>query len=110
MVNTSGSLSCVAGIVTGKSLFDSSEAAIKRVMDVNTTAHFWTIREFVPAMIKRNSGSVIAVSSMAGMTGTANLNDYCASKYAVVGLMESLEGQLYNEGARYPKCMCSGPP
>lgn len=68
MVGTSGSLSCVAGIVTGKSLFDSSEAAIKRVMDVNTTAHFWTIREFVPAMIKRNSGSVIAVSSMAGMT------------------------------------------
>ncbi|KNB41867.1 epidermal retinol dehydrogenase [Blastocystis sp. subtype 4] len=91
-----------AGIVTGKSLFDSSETAIKRVMEVNTMSHFWTIREFVPAMLERNCGTVVAVSSMAGMVGTANLNDYCASKYAVVGLMESLSGQVYNEKKTYP--------
>ena len=66
-------------------------------MDVNTNSHFWTIREFVPDMLERNSGCVVAVSSMAGLVGTANLNDYCASKWAVVGLMESLAGQIYNE-------------
>ncbi|KAK8820136.1 hypothetical protein WA577_006203 [Blastocystis sp. JDR] len=93
-----------AGIVTGKSIFNSSEAAIERIMDVNTNAHFWMIREFVPDMMERNSGSVVAISSMAGMVGTANLNDYCASKYAVVGLMESLEGELYNEGKRGVHC------
>ena len=65
-------------------------------------SHFWTIREFVPAMLERNCGTVVPVSSMAGMVGTANLNDYCASKYAVVGLMESLSGQVYNEKKTYP--------
>lgn len=90
--------------MTGKSIFNSSEAAIERIMDVNTNAHFWMIREFVPDMMERNSGSVVAISSMAGMVGTANLNDYCASKYAVVGLMESLEGELYNEGKRGVHC------
>ena len=71
-------------------------------MAVNTTAHFWMIREFVPSMLERNSGSIVAVSSMAGFAGTARLNDYCASKFAVIGLMESLEGQIYNEGKTYP--------
>ena len=67
-------------------------------------SHFWTIREFVPAMLERNSGSVVAIASMAGMVGTANLNDYCASKFAVVGLMESLSGQVYNEGKTGVHC------
>lgn len=77
---------------------------IKKVMEVNTMSHFWTIREFVPAMLERNSGSVVAIASMAGMVGTANLNDYCASKFAVVGLMESLSGQVYNEGKTGVHC------
>lgn len=85
-------------------MFDSSDSMIKKVMEVNTMSHFWTIREFVPAMLERNSGSVIAISSMAGMVGTANLNDYCASKFAVVGLMESLSGQVYNEGKTGVHC------
>lgn len=104
----------IAGIVTGKSLFESSDVSIERVMAVNTNSHFWTIREFVPAMLKRlpylaflrrrNSGSVVAVSSMAGMVGTARLSDYCASKFAVLGLMESLSGQIYNEGKTGVHC------
>ena len=88
----------IAGIVTGKSLFNSSEKQVNLIMDVNTNSHFWTLREFVPDMLERNSGSIVAVSSMAGLVGTANLNDYCASKHAVVGLMESLAGQIFNEG------------
>ena len=104
MVVPSFAASCLAGIVSGKSIFNSSEASIERIMNVNTNAHFWMIREFVPDMMERNSGSVVAVSSMAGMVGTANLNDYCASKYAVVGLMESLEGELYNEGKTGVHC------
>ena len=85
-------------------MFDSSDSMIKKVMEVNTMSHFWTIREFVPAMLERNSGSVVAIASMAGMVGTANLNDYCASKFAVVGLMESLAGQVYNEGKTGVHC------
>ena len=55
-------------------------------------------------LIVRNRGSVVAVASMAGLAGTANLNDYCASKFAVVGLMESLSGQVYNEGKTGVHC------
>ena len=39
-------------------------------------------------------GHVVAISSAAGHVGTAKLTDYCASKFAVVSFMESLEAEL----------------
>lgn len=45
-------------------------------------------------MLENNYGHVIALSSMAGMVGIRNLVPYCASKFAVRGLMESLREEL----------------
>lgn len=53
----------------------------------------------MPSMVKNNHGHVVALSSMAGIMGIANLVPYCGSKFAVRGIMESLSEEL-REDAR----------
>jgi NADP-dependent 3-hydroxy acid dehydrogenase YdfG len=43
-------------------------------MDVNTTAHFWTAKAFLPEMIKENKGHLVTIASAAGTTGKENAN------------------------------------
>jgi all-trans-retinol dehydrogenase (NAD+) len=40
-----------AGIVTGKPILESEDAEIRRTFDINTLAHFWTVRAFLPGML-----------------------------------------------------------
>ena len=50
-----------AGVVSGKNIFELKDEEIKRTIDINTTSHFWTIREFLPEMVKQNFGSIVTV-------------------------------------------------
>jgi short-subunit dehydrogenase len=56
-----------AGIVSGKSILDSSDFMIKKTLEVNTLSHLYTIRDFLPDMIKLNHGHVVTISSLAGI-------------------------------------------
>ncbi|RWS23589.1 Short-chain dehydrogenase/reductase family 16C member 6-like protein [Leptotrombidium deliense] len=79
-----------AGIVSGKNILQLSEEEIVRTFQVNTLSHFWTIKAFLPSMIECNNGHIVSVSSVAGLSGAASLSDYAASKFAAIGLQESL--------------------
>lgn len=83
-----------AGIMPTRNLLDHTPEDIKRIFDINVMAHFWTLQAFLPSMIQRNYGHVVALSSIAGVFGLANLVPYCASKFAVRGLMEALHEEL----------------
>ena len=87
-----------AGIVTGKTLLECSDAAIERTFQVNTLALFWTVRAVLPAMLERGRGHVVTIASAAGLGGTSRLTDYCASKFAAVGFDESLRLELKRLG------------
>jgi len=87
-----------AGIVTGRKFMDCTDEAIVATFDVNSMSHFWTIREFLPEMRKRNHGHIVGIASIAGLVGLVGAVDYCASKFAVVGLMESLRRELLSSG------------
>jgi all-trans-retinol dehydrogenase (NAD+) len=63
-------------------------------MNINTTAHFWAVREFLPEMINKNHGHVVTIASIAGWVGVRGLADYCASKFGAVGFDESLRFEL----------------
>ncbi|QDP98870.1 SDR family oxidoreductase [Microlunatus elymi] len=87
-----------AGVVAGKQLLDATEEAIERTFRVNTLALFWVTRAFLPGMIARGDGTVVTVSSAAGMVGVARQTDYSASKFAAFGFAESLRGELRKHG------------
>ena len=86
-----------AGIVNGKRLLQMHDESICNLMNVNVVSHFWTLKAFLPHMKSTNSGHIVSVASMAGITGACNMTDYCASKYAAVGLMDALGYELHVE-------------
>ena len=86
-----------AGIVSGKKLLNSADHMMSLTMDVNATAHFWTLKSFLPAMMQHNRGHIVTIASGAGLTGAAGLVDYCASKHAAVGLTESILMEIYQQ-------------
>lgn len=97
-----------AGIVSGKKFFDVSDDMADLTFKVNTAAHFWTIKAFVPEMMKKNKGHIITIASGAGLFGVAGLMDYCASKFGAVGIHEALTSELSNlklDGV-HTTCVC----
>ncbi|MDC9580367.1 SDR family NAD(P)-dependent oxidoreductase [Xenorhabdus sp. PR6a] len=65
-----------------------------RVMDVNALGVVNTALAFLPAMLERNEGVFIAISSGWGRSPAWGLGPYCASKFAVEGIIGSLNGDL----------------
>ncbi len=84
--------------MAGKPLLENSEGAIAKTFEVNTVAHFWTVRAFLPGMIQRNHGHVVTIASASGMVGVAGLADYAASKWGAFGFDESLRVELKRKG------------
>lgn len=87
-----------AGIVSGTSVLATSDDKIKLTFDVNVLAHFWTIKAFMPEMILKRSGHIVNIASLAGHSGMNKLVDYCSSKFAAVGLDDSLKVELAVQG------------
>ncbi|NXJ29664.1 RDHE2 dehydrogenase, partial [Dicrurus megarhynchus] len=83
-----------AGIVVGKRFLDSPDSLVEKTMEVNTMAHFWTYKAFLPAMIAANHGHLVSIASTAGLSGVSRLSDYCASKFAAVGFAESVDMEM----------------
>lgn len=83
-----------AGIVIGKRFLDSPDSLLEKTMEVNTMAHFWTYKAFLPAMIAANHGHLVSIASCAGLCGTSQASDYCASKFAAVGFAESIDIEM----------------
>lgn len=83
-----------AGVVSGKSLLDIPDEQIQRSLEINVHSLFWMIKAFLPSMIERGRGHIVTIASAAGLIGVPRLTDYCASKFAAVGLDESLRVEL----------------
>ena len=80
-----------AGVLSWGRLFEMSEEQWDTVIDVNLTGTWQTIRAAVPAMIEAgNGGSIIIVSSSAGLKATPGNGHYSASKHGMTALTNSL--------------------
>ncbi|XP_071496070.1 protein dhs-3-like isoform X2 [Diadema antillarum] len=98
-----------AGIVTGKKLLECPDRLIRKTMDLNINAHFWTLKSFLPHMLEKNHGHVVTIASLAGYLGVSGLVDYCASKFAAVGLDDALFNELHYTKKTGVKCTCVCP-
>ncbi|KAG6336597.1 hypothetical protein ID866_2506 [Astraeus odoratus] len=83
-----------AGVVQGKLILDLKPQDITQTFGVNTFAHFWTLKAFLPKMIERKSGHIVTLASVMGLVGSAQMTDYSASKAAVINMHESLRYEL----------------
>ncbi|XP_032935043.1 17-beta-hydroxysteroid dehydrogenase type 1 [Catharus ustulatus] len=83
-------LVCNAGVGLMGPLETCSDQAMKTLFDVNLFGAVRTIQAFLPAMKSRRAGRIIVSSSIGGVQGLPFNAVYCASKFAVEGLCESL--------------------
>jgi len=88
-----------AGVVSGKSLLEIPDEQIETSLRVNIHSLFWMIKAFLPGMLERDRGHIVTIASAAGLIGVPRLTDYCATKFAAVGLDESLRVELRQRGA-----------
>jgi 3-oxoacyl-[acyl-carrier protein] reductase len=79
-----------AGVAFNKRLVDTSEQEWDQTINTNLKGSFLLAKAVLPYMIKRKSGVIINVNSGAGKAGFSNLSAYCASKFGLQGLAESL--------------------
>ena len=88
-----------AGIISYNLTWEIPEPAWDTVIDTNLKGVWNTFRATVPAMIEQQTGgSIIAVSSVAGLKGYALMSHYTASKFAVVGMVKVLALELAEHG------------
>jgi 3-oxoacyl-[acyl-carrier protein] reductase len=87
-----------AGVVFNKKLIDTSEKEWDQTINTNLRGAFLFTKAVLPTMIAKRSGVIINVNSGAGKVGFSNLSAYCASKFGLSGLAESvsLEVDRYN--------------
>ena len=86
-----------AGVVTGDWFLDAKPENIERTFQVNVLALYWVTRSFLEGMMNRDRGCVVTIASAAGLVGVAQQTDYSATKFAVVGFMESLRAELRSQ-------------
>jgi len=89
-----------AGISYVKKLIDMTEEEWDQTLDINLKGVFLFSKSIVPHMIENNSGIIINVSSGAGKVGFEDISAYCASKFGMIGLSESLAWEVANYNIR----------
>jgi len=103
-IETFGRLDIVvanAGVLNWGRLWEISAQQWQDVLDINLTGLWNTIKAVVPPMIEAgNGGSIITISSAAGIKAVPGCGHYCASKFGVVGLTNSLAVELGEFGIR----------
>lgn len=83
-----------AGISPYKMFLDSDPETEERVLRVNLLSQMWTIREFLPAMIKDGGGHIVSTCSGVALFRFRYLSSYVASKYGLRGFLETLRLEM----------------
>ncbi len=79
----------------------------RRMLEVNLTGPFLMSREFGKVMLEQGSGSIVNVSSVAGLLGVADRAAYNASKHGLIGLTRTLAAEWGGRGVRV-NAVCPG--
>jgi NAD(P)-dependent dehydrogenase (short-subunit alcohol dehydrogenase family) len=87
-----------AGVAAYGEMHTAPHEEWKFVMDVNFWGVVHGVEAFVPRLVEQGDGHVVNTASMAGLVGMKVLGIYAASKFAVLGLTESLHREIASRG------------
>jgi meso-butanediol dehydrogenase/(S,S)-butanediol dehydrogenase/diacetyl reductase len=96
-----------AGVVNSGPIESFSEQNWDRIFDVNSKGIFLMSKAALPELKKSDNASIINTASIAGKSGYANMSAYCGSKFAAIGITQSLASELAPEGIRV-NAICPG--
>ena len=89
-----------AGIAAFGNFLELEPDAWERIIQVNLMGTYYVTRAVLPNMIERQTGDIINISSTAGLNGNALTSAYSASKFAVLGLTDSLMQEVRKHNIR----------
>jgi NAD(P)-dependent dehydrogenase (short-subunit alcohol dehydrogenase family) len=92
-------VSC-AGVLQRDFVEDIAAEDFERNYRLHVGAALWLSQRVLPEMRQRDGGSIVFVASELGLIGAPTYGAYCASKWAMVGLAESLQHELVGTGVR----------
>lgn len=89
-----------AGVAAFGSLNDMKVEQWSEIIQTNVMGMYFVTKEVLPYLIDKNEGDIFNISSTAGLTGNANTSAYSASKFAVIGMSESLMKEVRKNNIR----------
>jgi len=93
-----------AGITRPGRFLELDDEIFRSMIEVDYFGTLWPIRAVAPGMVERGHGSIVGVSSAAGLVGVYGYTAYGAAKFAVRGLLESLRTELVPHGVHVGCC------
>ncbi|QVY66206.1 3-ketoacyl-ACP reductase [Polaribacter sp. Q13] len=89
-----------AGIASIGSFNDMEVSEWTQIIQTNVLGMYHVTKEVLPHLIAKNEGDIFNVSSTAGLNGNPNISAYSASKFAVIGMSESLMKEVRKNNIR----------
>jgi 3alpha(or 20beta)-hydroxysteroid dehydrogenase len=89
-----------AGLFLAASIADTTLEDFRRLQEVNQIGVFLGMQTIAPVMSARGGGSIVNLSSIAGLVGSPYLTAYAAGKWAVRGMTKAAAKELASSGVR----------
>jgi NAD(P)-dependent dehydrogenase (short-subunit alcohol dehydrogenase family) len=87
-----------AGVGVGGPLLDTSIEDYEWIFSINYWGVLYGLKAFLPHMVSRKYGHVVNIASGAGLCSIPAMSAYCSTKFAVVGLSETLRSEVRKFG------------
>lgn len=103
IMNTFGSVDILVNNAGTAAFGSFNEMDVKQwshIIQTNLMGMYYVTKEVLPYLLSQNEGDIINVSSTAGLNGNANTSAYSASKFAVIGMSESLMKEVRKNNIR----------
>ena len=89
-----------AGFANFDPMATASPDDLRAMMDTNYFGAIHCTQAVLPQMLARRSGTIVNISSIAGIMGYARMGGYCATKFAMIGFSEALRAEVASQGVR----------